>query len=85
MKKYAFNIKMIGKNGSGAHMVVGANPADTIEALAAELNEKDFIVVEEFHRSEEGLRQVGPTILNQKMIGKVREYRERANAGGIDF
>jgi hypothetical protein len=79
MKKYNFSLKMMTSKGAMAHRVIGAHPAESVMELVEYLNKNDFIVVEEFFfdMTNRVLSQVGPLILNHRIIGKVKEYTDR--------
>ncbi len=79
MKMFVFSVKMASANGSQSHRVIGALDVKDIRELADLINSRDFIVVEKFQEVDRQLRQLGPEILNQRVIGKVREYKDRSS------
>lgn len=76
MNKYTFHVRMHGKNGAPSHTVHGEHHLG-MEALAAELNENTFIVINQFVVRHGAIEYVGQTCLNERVIGKIRPFREQ--------
>lgn len=77
--RFTFILKLPARNGGNAQMLIGEHPAAGADELAAELNAKEFIVVDEMWVDDAtGTTTVsGQTILSRRAIAKVRAYRER--------
>lgn len=78
MKRYIFTVKLMGRNGSQVHYVTAMHDAPDVAALADLLNAQEFIVVQQFKPTDDAPVDIGPAILNRRMIGKVREWHPRA-------
>jgi hypothetical protein len=84
--RFQFTLNMptrVGKDGRQnlVHQVIGDYNVDSIEELMADLNDMDFIMVDEFyldndsHRSMGNYYSVGLTIVATNVIGKVKELK----------
>ena len=80
--KFAFVVKMVGKNGSQSHRAIGEIDVTGVAELAEILNRQRFIVITRFHEEERKLVLVGPEILSREVIAKVREYKDFATRYG---
>lgn len=76
--KFHFTLKLPTRSGGfGQILSAEHKTARSIEELCTVLNDDDFIVVHEFRVDPQtgDERDIGPTVLNRRVIGKVREFR----------
>ena len=81
MKIYAFSIRMPGRNGSPSQFLIGGHECESLMSLTEELNSNDFIIVSQYFERDGELQDVGETILNHEVVGKVREWKRRTEHG----
>jgi hypothetical protein len=65
------------KNGNQIHQIIGEHPVASLSDLLKELQEKDFVLVEEFYRDNDAAGNgiyysVGETAINHRFIGKIK-------------
>jgi hypothetical protein len=66
-------MNMPSRNGSAIHQIIAEHEAESLEDFKYDLNEQEFVVVEEFYRNSDGsFYSVGNIILNTMHIGKVK-------------
>ena len=72
--RFLITLNMPSRKGELVHQVICDYPVSSIEELLEELNERDFIIAEEFYRKPDnaGFYSVGLMILNTMHIGKVK-------------
>lgn len=72
--RFFFTMNMQSRSGNPTHQVIGVvRGVNTLEALRDEVEDRDFLIVEEFYkRPEGGFYSVGEIILNTMHIGKVK-------------
>lgn len=75
--KFHFTLKLPTRNGGFGQILSAEHEAPSVGDLAAVLNANDFIVVQEFRVDPQTalVSEIGPTVLNRRVIGKVREFR----------
>lgn len=54
------------------HQMIVEHPSQDWSALLSHLNERDFILVEEFYKDDSGYFSVGKIALNTSHIGKIK-------------
>ena len=72
--RFCFTMNMPSKAGSVVHQVVADHPARSLDEMLGEMNESDFIMVEEYYKdsSNGSINPKGKIVLNCMMIGKVK-------------
>lgn len=64
------------KNGNQVHQVIGEHPATSLGEFIINLQENDFVLVEEFYREQIAEKNVyysvGETAINYRYIGKIK-------------
>ena len=55
------------------HRIVCSHPAESLEEITAELQTKDYIIVEEWYPNQSNVYEnFGPIALNHRFIGKIK-------------
>jgi hypothetical protein len=69
-------INMPVRNGAVTHRIVCQHPAKSLQEFTMELQQTDFIIVEEFYPKKDTTVYVnhGPISLNHRIIGKIKEW-----------
>jgi hypothetical protein len=72
--RFLITLNMPSRKGELVHQVICEYPASSIEELLEDLNERDFIIAEEFYRKSDnaGFYSVGTVLLNTMHIGKIK-------------
>lgn len=81
--RFMFTARIPSRSGGTVQTIVGDHPAASVDALAAELNAKDFIVVDEVWLNHDG-GQSGPggqVVLARRAIAKVKPWTPRRFRG----
>jgi len=65
------------KSGNQIHQIIAEHPASSLAELLKELQENDFVLVEEYYRDNDtsgnGIYySVGETAINHRYIGKIK-------------
>jgi hypothetical protein len=84
VKKYLFFLRMMSSKGAPMHKVIGMHSAQSVAELCDELNNSDFITVDEivYEGGTGPHRHVGQLAINQRIVGKVKEFFEREESAG---
>ena len=72
--RFLITLNMPSRKGELVHQVICEYPVSSIEELLEDLNERDFIIAEEFYRKPDnaGFYRVGMMVLNTMHIGKIK-------------
>jgi len=72
--RFLITMNMPSRKGELVHQVICEYPVSSIEELLEDLNERDFIIAEEFYRKPDnaGFYSVGLMLLNTMHIGKIK-------------
>ena len=72
--RFLITLNMPSRKGELVHQVICEYPVSSIEELLEDLNERDFIIAEEFYRKPDnaGFYSVGMMVLNTMHIGKIK-------------
>jgi hypothetical protein len=72
--RFLITLNMPSRKGELVHQVICEYPVSSIEELLDDLNERDFIIAEEFYRKPDnaGFYSVGLMLLNTMHIGKIK-------------
>ena len=75
--RFLLTLNMPARSGQMVHQVTCEHDAEDIFAFTEEMNNWEFIVVEEWYRSKEGKwYSVGPLSINTAVIGKVKQIHD---------
>ena len=72
--RFLITLNMPSRKGELVHPVISEDPVSSIEELLEDLNERDFIIAEEYYRKPDnaGFYSVGMMVLNTMHIGKIK-------------
>ena len=72
--RFLITMNMPSRKGELVHQVICEYPVSSIEELLEDLNERDFIIAEEFYRKPDnaGFYSVGLMLLYTMHIGKIK-------------
>lgn len=76
--RFLITMNMPSRSGGSIHQIIAEYPAESLEDFVHELEEKDFLIVEEFYKDADAPRSavtyysVGHTAINHRYVGKVK-------------
>ena len=79
MTKFVLTMNMPSRKGNEVHQVIAGHSAATLDEFAAEIDGRDFVVVEEFYYSSDDKSKLfsrGRTAVSCFHIGKIRMIEE---------
>ena len=78
--KFQISLNIPSYNGKLVHQIICESEAESIIEFCEQLNDNDFIVMEEYYKDKESpsalatYYSVGPICINCQWIGKVKEF-----------
>jgi hypothetical protein len=79
--RFQITMNMPSRSGNSVHQIIGEHPAQSLEELADEMRDSDFIIVDEIYKdsvsagSVGNFYSVGKIALNPLFIGKVKVFQ----------
>lgn len=79
--RFQITMNMPSRSGNSVHQIIGEHPAQSLEELADEMRDSDFIIVDEIYKdsvsagSVGNFYSVGKIALNPLFIGKVKIFQ----------
>ena len=72
--RFLLTLDMPAYSGASVHQVVGEYSANSLEEFVEDLNQNDFVVVEEFYKNPQTGEHYsrGPIAINHRVIGKIK-------------
>lgn len=79
--RFQITMNMPSRSGNSVHQIIGEHPAQSLEELAEEMSDSDFIIVDEIYKDSVAsggvgnFYSVGKIALNPLFIGKVKVFQ----------
>lgn len=79
--RFQITMNMPSRSGNSVHQIIGEHPAQSLEELADEMRDSDFIIVDEIYKDSVtnggagNFYSVGKIALNPLFIGKVKVFQ----------
>jgi hypothetical protein len=77
--RFQITLNMPSRAGNPVHQIIGDHPIDSFVDFVDLLNNKDFVLVDEIYKDNDGGKlanyySVGPIAINTAFIGKIKVH-----------